>query len=236
MNGDQGRNRSQHRIVFGALIIIVGAIALLDNLHLFSARQVIHFWPMVFVVFGVLKVYQARDPVGYFIGATLIAVGATMTLHNMGIIVWRWRDWWPLLLIAGGVLVIVTGLFGKQIGRGAAAVEFQKTSDSFVDVGVLMSGINMANATPDFKGGKVSAIVGGVEIDLRNASITDGAAMSVFALMGGIVLKVPNDWSVITNCVPILGGVEDKSVPPANATKRLVLTGYVVMGGLEIRN
>ena len=230
------RDRGQHRVVFGVLIILVGALALLDNLHVFDARQVIHFWPMAFVVFGALKISQARDAGGYIVGGALIAAGTAITLQNMGIINFRWRDWWPLLLIAGGALIIVTGLFGRQAARSLGAVETQSSSDSIVDVGVLMSGINMANATQDFKGGKVSAIVGGVEIDLRNASIQDSASLSIFAMMGGIVIKVPADWSVVSNCVPIMGGVDDKSVPPASPVKRLVITGYVIMGGVEVKN
>ncbi|MBK7474207.1 MAG: hypothetical protein IPI73_29645 [Betaproteobacteria bacterium] len=231
-----GRDRSQHRVVFGVLIILAGTLALLDNLNVFNARQVIQFWPTVLIVFGVLKVYQARDAGGYAVGGALIVVGAAITLRNMGIIDFRWRDWWPLLLIAGGVLIIVTGMFGRLAGRSMGAVETRSSSDSWVDVGVLMSGVGMSNATQDFQGGKVSAIVGGVEIDLRKASIRDSAALSVFALMGGIVLKVPADWSVVSNCVPIMGGVDDQSVPPANPVKRLVITGYVIMGGIEVKN
>jgi hypothetical protein len=37
--------------------------------------------------------------------------------------------------------------------------------------------------------------------------------------------------------VPIMGGIEDSSVPPkGGSTKRLNITGYAVMGGAEIKN
>jgi predicted membrane protein len=230
------RERNSHRVVFGALVILVGTLALLDNMRVFNAREVIHFWPMVFVVFGVMKLFQARDPGAFIFGGALIAAGVALTLQNLGLLVIRWRDWWPVLLIGGGVLIIVSGAFGRKPGRGIAPVEFQSTSESAIDAGALLSGIKMSNATADFRGGKVSAILGGVEIDLRNASINGTATLSVFAMMGGIEIKVPNDWAVVSNCVPILGGVDDKSVPPVSAAKKLVLTGYVVMGAIEVRN
>jgi predicted membrane protein len=229
-------NRSQHRVVFGILVILVGTLALLDNLHVFDAREVIHFWPMVFVVFGVLKIFQARDVPGRVLGGALVAIGVAITLRNMGYLTIRWRDWWPVLLIAGGVFVIVNGKFGRRENGEFGAVEFKSSADAVVDVGVLMSGVNMANAAPDFKGGRVSAIAGGVEIDLRNASIESGAALNVFVFMGGIEIKVPNDWSVVCNVSPVLGGIDNKTVPPANAAKRLVITGQVVMGAVEVRN
>jgi predicted membrane protein len=229
-------HRSGHRVVFGILVILVGTLALLDNLRVFDAREVIQFWPMVFVVFGVLKMLQAREAPGRVLGGALVAIGVAITLRNMGYITLRWRDWWPVLLIAGGLFVIVNGRFGRKDAKALGAVEFKSSDDAAVDVGVLMSGVNMANATTDFKGGRVSAIAGGVELDLRNASIQSGAVLDVFVFMGGIEIKVPGDWSVVCNCSPILGGVDNKTVPPANATKRLVVTGQVVMGGVEVRN
>jgi hypothetical protein len=54
--------------------------------------------------------------------------------------------------------------------------------------------------------------------------------------MGGIEIKVPPDWSVECRATAFLGGVEDKTVPPAQATKRLVIEGFVMMGGVEVRN
>jgi len=229
-------NRSQHRVVFGALIILVGVLALLDNLHVFDARQVVHFWPMVFVVFGGLKLYQARDAGGYLVGGALVAVGVGMTLQNMGIIAVRWRDWWPLLLIAGGVLVIVVGVMGRKLEGNVVPIEQRSGSESSIDAGAFMSGINVTNDAQDFQGGKVSAVVGGVEIDLRKASIRDTATLSVFALMGGIVLRVPEDWSVVVNCSPMLGCVESKAVPPVNPSKRLLVHGFIIMGGMEVKN
>jgi predicted membrane protein len=231
-----GHDRSQHRVVFGALIILVGILALLDNMHLFDARQVIHFWPMVFVVFGVLRIYQARDAAGYVIGAILIAVGVMLTLKYMGVIAFRWRDWWPLFLIAAGLLVLFNGVSGGRAGKSMVPVETTATRESEIDVGALLSGIHMANDTQDFRGGKVSAIAGGAEIDLRHASIQSGATLSIFVLLGGIQIRVPNDWSVVSNCAPLMGGVDDKTLPPANPSKRLVIHGNVIMGGVEIKN
>ena len=34
----------------------------------------------------------------------------------------------------------------------------------------------------------------------------------------------------------LLGGIEDKTVPPANPAKRLVIEGYAIMGGVEVKN
>lgn len=78
--------------------------------------------------------------------------------------------------------------------------------------------------------------MGGVELDLRNASIQTDAVLNVFAFWGGISLKIPSDWSVVNNANAFLGGVDDTTVPAMGSSKRLIITGTAIMGGVEIKN
>jgi hypothetical protein len=41
---------------------------------------------------------------------------------------------------------------------------------------------------------------------------------------------------VVLEGTPIMGGFEEKTVPPSSVAKRLIVRGYVIMGGLEVRN
>jgi predicted membrane protein len=230
------RFRNQRRVLFGAFIIIIGALSLLDNLHVFDAREVLHFWPMAFVALGGLKIFQTRNPSGYLVGAALIAVGVVLTLQSMGIVAFRWRDWWPVLLIAGGIVVISRGIFGRRLTRDDRNLRTVVASESYVDAVAVMSGNKTKNDSQDFRGGEITAVMGGIELDLRQASIQADATIHVFAMWGGIVIRVPGDWSVVTNGVPLLGGIDDKTVPPASPAKRLVIEGYAIMGGVEIKN
>lgn len=230
------RFRNQRRILFGAFIIIIGALSLLDNLHMFDAREVLHFWPMAFVALGALKIFQTRNASGYLVGAALIAAGVTLTLQSMGIVAFRWRDWWPVLLIAGGILVVFRGIFGRRRTCDDRDLRTVVANESRLDVVAVMSGNKTRNGSQDFRGGEITAVMGGVEIDLRQASIQGDATIHVFAMWGGIVIRVPGDWSVVTHGVPLLGGIEDKTVPPASPAKRLIIEGYAIMGGVEIKN
>ena len=89
--------------------------------------------------------------------------------------------------------------------------------------------------TSSFKRGELTAVMGGIELDLRSASTTGGeATLDVFAFWGGIEIRVPPDWTVVNQVTAILGGSEDKSVGSRDARNRLVLRGFVIMGGVEI--
>jgi predicted membrane protein len=244
-------NQQNNRVVLGAIIIGFGLLALIDNMHLFGMVDIFTFWPTVFIVVGILKISQTRNRSGYIIGAILIALGVLFTFEHLGFFYFRIHDLWPLLLIGAGVLIVSKGWidkgtesgggflgrpFGPSQFRNANAPYTQADADCTLNIAAIMSGNKVRKDTPDFRGGEVTAIMGGVEIDLRQASIQSEAVLNVFAVWGGIVLKVPADWSVLSNAVPVMGGVEDKTVPPAVRGKRLIIEGYAVMGGVEIKN
>lgn len=116
-------------------------------------------------------------------------------------------------------------------GASAAADD-----DSIIEVTAILGGFVRRVSSQRFRGGDINVIMAGCEIDLRQASIEGEAVLNVFALCGGITIKIPPDWSVVLQGTPILGGFEEKTIVPPNQDKRLYVTGYAIMGGLEIRN
>jgi predicted membrane protein len=232
-------NRQRSRIVFGAFIIVVGLFALLDNLHLFDSHVVQPFWPLVFVALGALKLSQSRHTRSYIVGGALVLVGAGMTLQNLGLLHFQWRDWWPLALILAGVSVVTKGFRPAaescRVSRRGMRDE-RSEHGSRIDASAMMSGIALKNDSQEFVGGEINAVMGAVEIDLRGAAIATEAVLHLSIIMGGVEIKVPREWSVSINGSPMLGGIEDKTIPPMTPGKRLVIEGSVIMGGVEITN
>lgn len=226
----------QQRVLLGAFILIIGVFSLIDNLNFFNVRNLLQFWPTIFIVLGGLKIAQANNSSGYLIGGSLVFAGILMTLNHLGLINFSMRDFWPVFLIVGGIIVIFKDRMVPANNNLSSDGIASSGSDSKIDVVAVMSGNVGKNASPDFRGGEITAIMGGVELDLRGASIQTEAAINVFAVWGGIVLKVPNDWTVINNGIAIMAGIDDQTVPAMNSAKRLVITGYALMGGVEIKN
>ncbi|MBR7801322.1 LiaI-LiaF-like domain-containing protein [Undibacterium fentianense] len=230
------KNRKpEQRLIFGVFIIIFGVLALVDNLRIFSTRDLLQFWPTIFIVFGAIKLSQSRGRSGTIVGGGLILVGSIMTLNHLGILNVRIRDWWPIFLILAGVLFIFKDKTVKTL-EGAVLNPAPGGEDSQIDIVAIMSGSQGNIAAQNFRGGEITAVMGGVELDLRNASIQGEAVINVFAFWGGISIKIPQDWAVVNNGSALLGGFEDSTVPGMNSTKRLIITGTAVMGGVEIKN
>lgn len=229
------KNSNPQRLILGAFIIVIGSLALMDNLRIFYTRDILQFWPTIFIVVGALKLSQANSRSGYLIGGGLVTAGTLITLNRLGIISFHMRDWWPLLLIGAGLLVIFKDKSSKIVDMMKPSTS-PITSESTIDIVALMSGNQGNVSSSDFRGGSITAIMGGVELDLRNATIQTEAVVNVTAFWGGIVLKIPSDWTVVNNGMAFLGGIEDSSVPGMNASKRLIITGMSIMGGVEIKN
>ncbi|HWJ93563.1 MAG TPA: DUF5668 domain-containing protein, partial [Telluria sp.] len=169
--------------------------------------------------------------------------GVAMLLNRLGFFHVSWHTVWPLLLMACGAVVVFRAVGAKRFGRTVdltkpgTTVDADAPSDTVVNATAILGGFERRIITQDFRGGEVTAILGGCDLDMRGASINGEAVLNVFALFGGISIKCPPDWTVVVHGTPILGGFEEKvAAPPPGVSKRLVVTGYAIMGGVEVRN
>lgn len=234
---DSPRRRLRHAM-FGLTIVGLGSLALLDNLHLFELPLLRTFWPLAFVLFGLGRLLWPRHIAGRLFGLVLVAVGALMTAHNLGHMNIDLRQWWPVFIILAGVSVLLRGLFphaSRWRGRRFESSAIEHSDE--VDVDATFSGVKLQNDSRQFKGGRIAARFGGVEIDLREAVMAGSeATLTINAAFSGIELRLPRDWQLSVQMSATLGAVEDKTVPPAAAAHRLILRGEAVFGGVEVRN
>ena len=80
--------------------------------------------------------------------------------------------------------------------------------------------------------------MGGVEIDLTNAQIQPGqeVVFDTFAMMGGIEIKVPEGWRVVSEVLPLMGAFEDNTANKTAGASVLTVRGVVLMGAIEVKN
>jgi hypothetical protein len=107
-----------------------------------------------------------------------------------------------------------------------------------ITVFAILGGVERRIRSEIFRGADLTAIMGGCELDLREAQMGgDEAQVSAFALWGGIEIRVPKDWTVVNESTALMGGVEDATRPPRGSGRpRVVVRGFALMGGIEIKN
>ena len=226
------------QVLIGLMVVALGVLFTLDNLDILDATEYLRYWPVAFVLIGLLKLWHAsRDGHGWFGGLFFVAVGAWMLLERVVYITINARDLLPLFLVFIGGYMVWRGFGGARRGPRP------RDGHSHFSALAIMGGVARRSTSQTFQGADLTAIMGGCEIDLRQASIAPGteAVIDVFAFWGGIDIKVPEDWVVVTRAIPLMGGVEDKTrtpqpPPPPAEEKRLVISGIVVRGGVAVKN
>jgi predicted membrane protein len=237
MKSDIQSRGVKSQIVLGVLVIVMGLLFLLDNLDILDMHRAISFWPMVFIIAGVVKLYDTETRGGQLLGACLVGLGVLIILDRMDIIDFNVRTMWPLFFIGFGIYTIYRARTGRRLIQiDGVKGEQDLKGEGVVDIMAVLGGFERRVYTPSFRGGEITAIMGGCALDLRNSSIEGEAVVNVFAFWGGVTMKVPPDWTVVLNGTPIMGGFEEKTARPPDNSKRLIVRGYAIMGGVEVRN
>jgi predicted membrane protein len=230
--------RGTSGLVWGALLFLVGVALLLDHMGIIYIDRLWRFWPLLLVCAGIPNVMRRENR---FWGVALIAAGAILQLNELGIAHFRWNDIWPILLILGGLTLMWGALEARRHPSGPPPMSGDPRTT--LEDSAIFSGVERRVTSQDFQGGRVTAIFGGVELDLSDANIQgDEAAMEINAIFGGIELRIPETWQVAFRGTPIFGGISDKTRAGRAVNvddpsrKVLVLTGAVIFGGVEIKN
>lgn len=103
----------------------------------------------------------------------------------------------------------------------------------------VMSGVIRRGAWLVPKRISAVAFMGGIELDLREATLGPGVTeIEVLAVMGGVVVTVPPNVRLECDGFAFMGGFEDQLKQPASGDPNapaVRLTGFAFMGGVEAR-
>ena len=220
------------RAFFGITIAALGGVLLLRNLEIIKFDSWHLFWGTVWaaglILAGLMTIFSSRRASLRVWGLLLMTIGVSIGLGAYGVInISVWKIFWPVMLIAIGLMVSVGSGGHKRSKKSAANGSGNEKVAIFYGEESRVKG--------DYTGGSATAIFGGVELDLRQANIKDGAVIDIFTFCGGVSINMPDDVIVKNEVRGILGGSEDKSVSKPSAKKTIYLRGECVLGGLEIK-
>jgi len=228
---------TSNRALIGVVLVLAGLFLVIRNTGFFPdfIDQIIFSWPMLLVTIGLVITIGSSG--GKTSGIIVMAVGAffliplifreTFHVYNM---------FWPSIFILIGVIFI----FSRR--RGWASVStVSEVGDDYIDYVNIFSGGERQVVSDNFKGGKITAIFGGTELDLTKAKLAQGKSLlEVACVFGGATIIVPDDWFVTIEVTPILGGFGDsRKLHPGRTvdpTKQLIIKGAVIFGGGEVKS
>lgn len=257
--------KQKNNIVAGVILVIIGVAILIRNMS-FGVwfPHWIFTWPMLLVVMGLISggrhnfrgaawiiltglgiyflIVENRllpfDPRPFTLPIVLIAIGLFIMLkrRNNPACDIRNRAWHhrnPDWRYPGG------GFQGTQDTQQEQGTTEDASRGDYLDVNSLLGSNNRRVISKQFKGGRVSCIFGGAEIDLTQCDIEKTVVIDIVAAFGGVDLTLPANWNVRNEISVFLGGVDDKRrsyAQPGDTTKTVILKGTVMFGGVEIKS
>jgi predicted membrane protein len=253
------------KITAGILLVVIGKLFLLRELGV-EIPYWIFSWKMLLVGIGlIIGVSHGFRSAGWLIpvlvGASFLMIDLYPEMNIKSII-------WPVLLIILGLFIIFKprrkhhqwkhwkhhrlrryardyGKYGEDYGKYAKEYsfgEYEESSDEDkIELVSFMAGTKKSIMSKQFKGGEVTNVFGGTELNLMQADFEGKITLELTQVFGGTRLIVPSNWEIqSTSFVTVLGSVEDKRTlkPPTGdePSKVLILTGTAVFGGIEIRS
>jgi len=230
------RHLTNNRVIIGVILVLAGLFLAIKNTGIFpdSLTHIIFSWPMLLITIGVVMTLGAAEKSA---GVIVLAVGGFFLIP----LVFResfhmYNMFWPSIFVIIGIIFIAT----KRKGWNAVSSKGM-VGDDFIDYVNVFSGGERQIVSQNFRGGKVSAVFGGIELDLTKARLAPGRnELELACVFGGATIIVPEEWNVIIEVTPILGGFSDsRRIAPGRSFdtgSQLVLKGAVVFGGGEVKS
>jgi predicted membrane protein len=218
------------RLLVGLLFIAGGLLFTAANLGLVRVHDVWRFWPLVLVAVGLLRLVSRN----YLPGFIFIGIGVLLQLRELDLVWFRLSMLFPLIFVLVGLNIVA-----EHWRRRSPLPSGDGAPGGTVSEWAIFGGGKRRIQTQDFRGGQANAMFGGFELDLRDAQIAgDSAAIDVFCFCGGGEIRVPESWNVSLKAVAIFGGQDDKTRPPSPGAphKELLVTGFILFGGLGVKN
>jgi predicted membrane protein len=237
------RKKLSNSVWVGALILLVGSLILFDRMDMLEMPWWLFSWKTFLIALGlIIGINKSFEGIGWLV---MILVGTFFLIDDIpGFPYDLDRFAFPIGIIIVGLFIVGRALFGtarrdeqrKKWGEGLVTMD--EGGDDYFDLTTVFGGNKRRVFSKNFRGGETTCIFGGTDIDLSQADINGTVIIDVVQLFGGVKLIVPSNWEVKSEVTAILGGVDDKRATPSALTsgKKLVLTGFVMFGGVDIKS
>jgi len=223
--------KNNKHLTMGIIFIFVGAAFLLKKLNLVPhfLGSYIFNWKTLLILIGTVILINDHRKMG---GIVLIAIGSFFLMPDVFNLPFNFSHlFWPAIFIFIGIYIIF-------MRRGRPKYHDGLKGDDFIEGSAFFGGGKKKVTTPFFRGGNLTTIFGGYDIDLSDSDLSEGQnVLDVFVMFGGIKLIVPPDWKIDVRATVALGGINDKRYKQSFEViqdKTLVIDGLIMFGGCDI--
>lgn len=219
-------------VLWGIVLVILGLIFGLNALEITNIDVFFDgWWTLLIIVPSFIDLFTDNDKTGSIIGIIIgfVLLACSQDLLSFEIV---WKLIVPIVLVVIGLSMIFKDFLKKEISDEIK--KLNKNSKDNKEYCAAFSGQDINFDNEEFNGANISAIFGGVKLDLRKANIKSNQVINATSIFGGIDILVPNNVKVITQATSVFGGTDNKC---SNNDSEIVLyvNSTAVFGGVEIK-
>lgn len=242
----------QNRIWIGFFIVTIGVLFLLRQMGV-PFPNWFFSWPMLFIGAGLfIGITENFRDGGWLVP---ILFGGVFLIDRI-IPEFSFRNYlWPIVIIAIGLYLVLRPKKNNknnpwQLTNQDAPTKWEEPvttaevadntgGQEYIDATAVFGGVNKMVLSKNFKGGEIFTFMGGTNLNLTQADITQPISIETTNIFGGTKIIIPPSWDIQSEVVTIFGGVDDKRQINAAAIDRnkvVRLTGTCLFGGIEIKS
>lgn len=218
-------------IIWGLVLLAVSAVLILNAFEVTSIEIFFDGWWTLFIIVpSFIGVFNDNDKTGNIIG---LLIGAFLLLACQNIIDFDivWKLIVPVIIAVIGIKMIF-GVIGGN--RGFKSIEANR--NDFKTGFAAFSGQDINFDNEIFRGAELTAIFGGIKLDLRKAFFEGDAVINACCIFGGADILLPDNVNVKVNSNSLFGGIDNKKHQNSKDNLHTVyLNGTCIFGGVDIK-
>lgn len=223
-------------ILWGMVLVVVGVILALNAFDITDIDIFFDGWWTLFIIVPCfIGLFDNNDgKTGNLIG---IVIGVLLLLSCQGITDFDiiWKLLLPVILVIVGLSCIFKNTISNSVNNKIKEINKKNKIGEKQEYASTFSGQKLNFTNEEFKGCSLSAVFGGIDLDLRDAIIKEDVVINTSSIFGGIDIRIPKNVNVKVNSNSIFGGVTNKIKNDSNNKITIYVNATCLFGGVEIK-
>lgn len=219
-------------IIWGCVLLAVSAILILNAFRITNIDIFFDGWWTLFIIVpSFIGLFNSNEKTGSVIGL-LIGTFLLLTCQNILSFEILWKLAVPVIIAVIGIKMIFGG-----IGKDKNFIKtIDKNKDDIKTGFAAFSGQDINFDNEVFGGAELTAVFGGIKLDLRNAVFEGDTVVKACCIFGGADILLPDNVNVKTTSNSLFGGIDNKKHRNLKENIHTVyLNGTCIFGGVDVK-
>lgn len=222
-------------ILWGIVLVAIGVILGLNALNITSLKIFFKGWWTLFIIVPCfIDLLTSKNKTGNLIG---LIIGVLLLLSCQKIIEFKivWKLTLPIIIIIVGLSCIFKNAIRSKVNQKIDEINKKNNNIEKKEYASTFSGQKLNFASDKFEGCSLSAVFGGLELDLRNSIIKEDVVINASSVFGGITIFTPENVNIKVVSNSIFGGVGNKKASSEKAKVTIYINAKCLFGGVDIK-